>query len=230
VPHVAIYNSWLLEKYFIKHNLSPSSSTTIHFNYFPDYPSIATEMNMHKVFPSKKRLMVYSRPHIDRNAFDFTVACLWKAVEQGVINPDEWTIVGIGGPSEMSNVGNLGNNPNAIMYNIGHVHDDTYKALIKTGDVGLCLMFTPHPSLPPFDFASAGMLVVTNEMFERTGIEYNSISHNFFPSRATIASVVSKLSQAIDKCSDIKYRQEGSYLNIPDHFVDFSYLSNLLHQ
>ena len=43
-----------------------------------------------------------------------------------------------------------------------------YAELLRDHDVGLALMYTPHPSLVPIEMASAGMLVVTNSFENKT--------------------------------------------------------------
>ena len=45
---------------------------------------------------------------------------------------------------------------------------DAYAALLRDHDVGLALMYTPHPSLVPIEMASAGMLTVTNTFENKT--------------------------------------------------------------
>ena len=42
-----------------------------------------------------------------------------------------------------------------------------YAQLLREHDVGLALMYTPHPSLVPIEMASAGMLTVTNTLREQ---------------------------------------------------------------
>ena len=44
----------------------------------------------------------------------------------------------------------------------------TTAALLRDHDVGLALMYTPHPSLVPIEMASAGMLTVTNTFENKT--------------------------------------------------------------
>ena len=43
-----------------------------------------------------------------------------------------------------------------------------YADLLRQHDVGLSLMYTPHPSLVPIEMASAGMLTVTNSFENKT--------------------------------------------------------------
>ena len=43
-----------------------------------------------------------------------------------------------------------------------------YADVLRDHDVGLALMYTPHPSLVPIEMASAGMLTVTNSFENKT--------------------------------------------------------------
>jgi len=228
IPHIPIFNSWILENYFQENRLSVFRGGSIElrsFTFFPTYHSTADRNKMKK---EKKRLIVYSRPSIERNAYDFAISCVWEAVRQGLFPPEEWIIVGVGCAPGTPNVSNLGNR-GVVMYNMDHMDDEKYKEFITTGDMGLSLMLTPHPSLPPFDFAAAGMLVVTNLLFQRTETMYHSVSHNFFPATLSIPSVVDNLRRALTKVDDYDFRIAGSFLNLPPHVVDYEFLHSLVY-
>jgi hypothetical protein len=224
-PHIPIFNSWLLQQHFKASRLSVYSELFNYpcFNYFTTYVSTADIDKM--TSKTHKRLILYSRPHAERNAYEFTMQCLLQAVEQGLFSPDKWIIFGVGGIPGMANV-RLKNN--VTMYNIDHVHQDRYKEFLKTCDVGLSLMMTPHPSLPPFDFASSGILTVTNILFQRTTEEYRKVSHNLFPAHTSVESVVEQLRLASEKVDDYDYRVQGSFLTTPEHFIDFDYLKTFI--
>ena len=53
-----------------------------------------------------------------------------------------------------------------------------YADLLREHDVGLALMYTPHPSLPPIEMAAAGMLTVTNTFETKTADALAAISPN----------------------------------------------------
>lgn len=102
LPHLPIYNSHLLEKYFQVRqigNYSPDfTGIRQSMNYFPTYtPQVnwIPQMSSSPVV-SKKRLIVYARPHAQRNGYKFTISCLWKAVEEGLFPSDQWEIYGVG--------------------------------------------------------------------------------------------------------------------------------------
>jgi hypothetical protein len=49
-----------------------------------------------------------------------------------------------------------------------------YVELIGTIDLGLSLMYTPHPSYPPLDLVASGAVVVTNRFAEKKDLSHYS--------------------------------------------------------
>lgn len=228
LPHLAIYNSWLLEQYFKSMKIGnyssnfkgPSESMMYFPKYSPNYNLDAIKNKKHK------RLIVYARDHAHRNAYAFTVSCIWKAVEMGLF--EDWEIFGVGGHDGMNHISNLGNKQ-MTMYNVNHMPYDQYIKFIQSGDIGLSIMTTPHPSLPPFDFVSCGMLVVTNSMHLREPEDYTKISHNFFVGKTNIDAIVEQLQLAVKKVDDYDFRVAGTTLtNIPACSVNYQKINQLL--
>ena len=60
-----------------------------------------------------------------------------------------------------------------------------YAELLREHDVGLALMYTPHPSLVPIEMASAGMLTVTNSFENKTAEAMSAISSNLITAEPT---------------------------------------------
>lgn len=223
VPHIPIFNSWLLQRYFQQQKLSVYSGSWGPFpvySYFPEYFSTADPILMQKKREQKKNFIVYGRPHAERNAYAFTMECLVQAVQRQKMDPSQWNFYNVGGNSDSF--------PGIQIQNMSHIHGDAYWELLKTGDVGLSLMMTPHPSLPPFDFASAGMLVVTNSIFERKPEDYEKVSHNFFVGKTSVDALVEQISLAVAKVDDIDFRLQGSFLNLPTHSIDYPQLKTQL--
>ena len=68
-----------------------------------------------------------------------------------------------------------------------------YGELLREHDVGLALMYTPHPSLVPIEMASAGMLAVTNTFENKTAEALAAISPNLVAAEPTIDGVAAAL-------------------------------------
>ena len=74
-----------------------------------------------------------------------------------------------------------------------------YAELLREHDVGLALMYTPHPSLAPIEMAAAGMLTVTNTFETKTADALAAISPNLVAVEPTLESVVAGLSEAVGR-------------------------------
>jgi hypothetical protein len=78
-----------------------------------------------------------------------------------------------------------------------------YAALLREHDVGLSLMYTPHPSLVPIEMASAGLLTVTNTFENKTAQALAAISGNLIGASATVEAIADAIGQAVveaDRC------------------------------
>jgi hypothetical protein len=90
-----------------------------------------------------------------------------------------------------------------------NIPEPEYQKLVATGDVGYSLMISPHPSLPPFDFAAAGLITVTNSFRTKTVEHFLNVSQNFVIVKPFIENIVSGLKKAVILSRNISYRQEG---------------------
>jgi hypothetical protein len=87
---------------------------------------------------------------------------------------------------------------------------DRYARVLREHDVGLALMYTPHPSLVPIEMASAGMLTVTNSFENKTAAALEAISPNLITAEPTIEGVADSLRQAAQCVDDFERRARGS--------------------
>eukprot|EP01004_Peranema_trichophorum_P004302 NODE_3234_length_1391_cov_92.196372_g2810_i0.p2 GENE.NODE_3234_length_1391_cov_92.196372_g2810_i0~~NODE_3234_length_1391_cov_92.196372_g2810_i0.p2 ORF type:complete len:145 (-),score=21.30 NODE_3234_length_1391_cov_92.196372_g2810_i0:344-778(-) len=88
-----------------------------------------------------------------------------------------------------------------------------YFKLLASGDVGLSLMVSPHPSLPPFDFAAAGMVTVTNSFETKTAADFVDVSENIIVVDPYIESLVEGLRQAVGRIDNVESRRRGAKLS-----------------
>jgi hypothetical protein len=77
-------------------------------------------------------------------------------------------------------------------------------------DVGLALMYTPHPSLVPIEMASAGMLTVTNSFENKTAAVMAAISSNFVTVEPTLEGVEAGVRTAVTAVDDFERRADGA--------------------
>jgi hypothetical protein len=85
-----------------------------------------------------------------------------------------------------------------------------YAKLLRAHDVGLALAYTPHPSMPAIEMASAGMLTVTNSFENKTSQAVNAISSNLITVEASLEGLDAGLREAVAGADDCVRRIRGS--------------------
>lgn len=107
---------------------------------------------------NKRKFIFYARPHNQRNLFFLGIEVIEAAIAQQVLDLAQWEIILAGKDI-----------PPDLVFEGGHVparHENMnwsdYANLVGTIDLGLSLMYTPHPSYPPLDLVASGAVVVTN--------------------------------------------------------------------
>ena len=154
-----------------------------------------------------RRLLFYARPeeHAARNMFELGALALSRAVDEGVLRGG-WELYGIGtvGSGRTMQLGG-----GTALQLVPRRDQAGYAELLREHDVGLALMYTPHPSLPPIEMAAAGMLTVTNTFETKTADALAAISPNLVAVEPTLESVVSGLRDAVAAVDDAERRVRG---------------------
>jgi hypothetical protein len=213
LPHFALFSTELLRDYFRAHRLGVFSDG----DQAGDEASAAFENAITRVeAPSEaemaaresRRLLFYGRPesHASRNMFELGILALSRAVSEGIVEPT-WELHGVGGV-EASEPIDLGDGTTVEM--VPRRSQRTYGDLLRSHDVGLALMYTPHPSLVPIEMASAGMLTVTNSFENKTADAMAAISPNLIAVEPSIEGVKEGLREAIAGVEDFGRRRRGS--------------------
>ena len=106
---------------------------------------------------------------------------------------DDWEFHGVGtlGPEYDVDLGH-----GRTMKLCGTLSQSDYGATLSEFDIGLSLMLAPHPSVLPFEMASAGQVVITNAYESRTADVLHAISGNIEPCEADPFSVAEALAAA----------------------------------
>jgi len=211
LPHQALFSSELLMQYFQRQGVGCFSGAdwarperaaffeNAILSFTPD-PEV---MRGH----SPRRLLFYARPepHASRNMFELAYSALWEAVERGVFPVRDWEFHGVG-----SDYGDLPLPHGAQLRMLGKLDLDGYRACLPGYDVGLSLMYTPHPSLVPLDMAAAGLVVVTNTCMNKTAASLAALSSNLVAGAPDLDGIVSALGQAAERSADAGGRVAGS--------------------
>jgi hypothetical protein len=219
LPHTALFNTDILKEYFKTNGIGVFS------RYNDDELAGSYAVYKHALTPvsvpelaelqarRKRRLLFYARPedHARRNLFEIGVMGLQIAVATGVFE-GEWEFVGIG---SLGYEGHLSLGHGRHLDCRSTLPQSDYAGALRGFDVGLSLMLAPHPSILPFEMASAGQIVVTNVFHNRSANLLRGISGNIEPCSPTPVSVADALRAAVDRSRDGRARIAGTVFPWP---------------
>jgi hypothetical protein len=212
-PHYAIFSTELLRDYFRQNRLGVFSesvgegeqASTSFQNCITWVGRITREEIAGRV---PRKLLFYARPepHAARNMFEMASLALSEAIAAGYFQ-GEWEFYGIGTVGTLAKV-EL--SPGVHMTLYPRQTQEKYRQVLREHDLGLSLMYTPHPSLVPIEMASAGMLVVTNTYANKTAKKLQAISANILAVEPTIEDVTLGLKRAAANIDDYDARVKGA--------------------
>jgi len=213
LPHTALFSTEMLRDYFRRHALgvyaagheegerdSASFQNAITAVDPPGAGALARR--------TSRRFLFYARPepHAARNMYELGILGLARAIQSGAIGR-EWELHGIGTVESARSVDLGGDRPLELL---PRREQDAYGELLVEHDVGLALMYTPHPSLVPIEMASAGMLTVTNSFENKTADALAEISPNLITVEPTVEGVAAGLAAAVAGAGDAEARARGA--------------------
>jgi hypothetical protein len=222
-PHRALFSTELLRDYFRRRSIGVYAAG----GAAGDESSAAFQNAITAVDPpspaelgarSSRRLLFYARPepHAARNLFELGVLALSRAAEEGVLGGG-WELRGIGTVDAQRRIA-LG--AGAELELLPRRGQAEYASLLREHDLGLALMYTPHPSLAPIEMASAGMLTVTSSFENKTPEAMAAISSNIITVEPTIGGVVQGLREAVAGTEDFERRARGARVNWSRDWAD----------
>ncbi len=208
-PHHALFSTELLREFFRAHGLgvyAGGGASALAFQNAITAVPVPSPAELSG--RATRRLLLYARPepHAARNMFELAVLGLYRALEDGVFQSG-WELHGIGslGPERRIALGG-----GVALELLPRADQDAYAGVLRDHDVGLALMYTPHPSLVPIEMASAGMLTVTNSFENKTAAAMSAISPNLITVEPTIAGIAGGLRAAALGVEDHDGRARGS--------------------
>jgi GT2 family glycosyltransferase len=211
--HFALFSSELLRDYFRRHGLGVFADGVeagdVASASFENAISVvpAPEPNdLRRAGP--RRLLFYARPepHAARNMFELGMLAIARAREEGAFDGG-WELHGIG-TVERGRRLPLGGG--AALELLPRAAQQDYASVLREHDVGLALMYTPHPSLVPIEMASAGMLTVTNTFENKTPAALAQISANLITVEPSVDAIAAGLFEAARGVEDLDRRARGS--------------------
>ena len=216
-PHFALFSTELLREWFRNHRLGvyadgveagDRDSAVFSNAITPVRPPTVEELRAR----ASKRMLFYARPepHASRNMFELGLMSLFRAAREGTLSG--WEVCGIG---SVENRWQIDLGAGVMLDLLPRRSQESYGELLRSFDVGLALMHTPHPSLVPIEMASAGMRVVTNTFENKTAEALEAISPNLIAAEASLSGVAGAIRGAVLNADDYQARVEGAAVRWP---------------
>jgi hypothetical protein len=213
LPHTALFSTDLLREWFAAHGIGvfrpgraagERDSVGIDNAITPAGPIRAEDLDR----SGPRRLLFYARPeeHAARNLFEIGATALDETLARGRLAG--WEVAGIGtvelrGALPLQRSG-------ASLRLIPRTPQAEYRRLLRSFDVGLALMYTPHPGLVPIEMAAAGMSTVTNTFENKDAAALRRISANLIPAEPSVEGVAAALAVAETRTERFEERAQGS--------------------
>ena len=211
IPHYPIINSAFLESYMLNNRIGvfgrlPNCMVDRDYavfehkiNALPVQDAAAMRARSHRV------VAVYARPesHAARNLFEIVVIALQTLCKRGAFGP-EWRFIGLGCLTKLPPLALGGGHELRLTQKMS---EDDYAAIMSELDIGISLMYAPHPSVVPFEFATTGALVVTNTYENRSEQALTKICANIVPCEVSVAGVMNAIERAMSLVNGFDRRE-----------------------
>ena len=212
-PHYGVFSTEFLRDYFRRNRLGvfaadPAAGDRDSVAFANTITAVGRVTVADIAGRSPRKLLFYARPepHAARNMFEMGVAALMRAVRAGCFAKG-WELYGIG---TVETAGKIALGRGVTMRLLPRQGQETYREVLREHDLGLALMYTPHPSLVPIEMASAGMLAVTNTCGNKVEPLLREISPNLIAVAPTIEAVQQGLKYALDHIGEYEARVKGA--------------------
>jgi hypothetical protein len=154
----------------------------------------------------KRKFFFYARPNNLRNLFYLGIEVIEDAIAQQVLDLEHWEIFLVG-----KDIPTVTFNGGYVPIKCENFSWSEYAELVGTVDLGLSLMYTPHPSYPPLDLVASGAVVVTNRFANKHDL--SSYSANLICADLDRNALVNALKQAVAIATDSRVREQNYRAN-----------------
>ncbi len=214
VPHYPIINSSQLRDYFRANRIGVFAADEAledvehyavfehHINQLPRQTAASMAARRSKV------LALYARPelHASRNLFELTLLALQNLCGRGLFGA-EWSFVGLGALSDVPPL-ELGRGHRLELRQ--RTTEEEYVELLHSLDVGISMMYAPHPGVVAREFATTGAMV-TNVYENRTAADLRRLSENIVPCEFSLRDLERAIVDAVRLSSDYASRERNAH-------------------
>jgi hypothetical protein len=151
---------------------------------------------------AKRNFLFYARPTNLRNLYYRGLEIIDQCIRTNILDQEKWNFFFVG--KDLTEVTfPRGVRPRLIQ----NLEWRDYAALVRRVDLGLCLMYTPHPSYPPLDLAATGAVAVTNRFETKQSLDM--YSRNIICTEIDIDSMVKGMQDGVALAGDEHARFEN---------------------
>jgi glycosyltransferase involved in cell wall biosynthesis len=191
LPHIPIINTRLLRDHLAAERAGLYADETFASAALFFEPAIDRDFYTPEPAASgaKKTLLFYARPTVARrNLFEIGVVALRQAVASGVITAQAWDVWAMG-----ENIAPVALGNGVFLNPLPWMSFADYAKRMRTADLLLSLMLSPHPSYPPLEMAACGRMVVTNSFSVKTAAALRAISPNIIAAAPAAEAIAAAL-------------------------------------
>lgn len=193
-----IINTPILYEYLVKEGFSNIAKRGLWFQpAWPDWLFYAPQQKINE----QKHFFYYARPNNIRNLFYRGLEAIDLAVSKGILATNDWVFHFVGKDIPDISLGK------ANITRHQNLNWSEYAELVRNMDLGLSLMYTPHPSYPPLDLAASGAVVVTNKFGPKQNLD--NYCRNIICSDIDVKSLVENIEKGVEITSNPKIRHEN---------------------
>lgn len=203
---VPVFNTTFLREHFLRNRIIEDARECFCFSPSLQLEKYAPDPQRLKRAGRRKRVIFYGRPSVARNMFELGVTALARWCEENDLDESSLEIVSVGEQHADITL------PNGLtIRSLGKLPWEDYPSFLQTGDIGLSLMLSPHPSHIPLEMAASGMLCVTNRYDIK---DLSTISQNIISVGSTLDEVVAGLSMAFAGSKNVDKRISNSVFSV----------------
>jgi hypothetical protein len=210
-----IFNSAPLASYFRKHGHGifkriPEAQETKDYAVFEHVINRMPRQSLIDMKTRRERVCaVYARPepHAARNLYEFIELVLKRLCRAGRFGPD-WRFIGLGSLSQLPPVELGGGHRLEFLQKMS---EENFRNFAVSIDLGISLMYSPHPSIIPFELCTTGAIVVTNTFENRQKDFFAAISPDIIAIEPTLDALEAAIENALDRVEDFEFRWSNTY-------------------
>ncbi|WP_442756460.1 hypothetical protein ACNHKD_07565 [Methylocystis sp. JAN1] len=215
VPAFPLFNSRALASYLERNNLGlfkkkPDAQERTDYIIFEHVINLLPSQTLQEMRSKKERVCaVYARPegHAARNLYEFVELALEQMCAEDKFGQN-WRFIGLGSLAEMPPIDLGGGHQLEFKQKMS---EQEYINYARSIDLGISLMYAPHPSVVPFEFCTTGAIVVTNTFQNRPAAFFEALSGNFVTCEPNLDSLIAALRVALVKVESFESRSANLF-------------------